>query len=116
MSSSHLAQSFVDKRITWLIAWIIYILEEGGVLIEFGAFQDELSPYYSHPKTFPISVHKRGTISIWHIQLNFLQVGRVLFEKLIVTQLAKEKISNYGTRSYVTVFIIAHHYFLSWAR
>jgi hypothetical protein len=119
MSSSHLAQSFVDKRITWLITCLyVYIYSGGGgVLKEFGALQDELSPYSSHPKTFPITLHKRGMISIWHIQLNFLQVGRIPSEKLIVTQLVEKKtFTIYGTRSYVIVFTRPHHCSLSWAR
>jgi hypothetical protein len=40
---------------------------------------------------------------------------RILFEKLIVTQLIKNSCFLYGTRSLITVFTEAWHWTLSWA-
>jgi hypothetical protein len=40
---------------------------------------------------------------------------RILFEKLIVTQLIKNILLSYGTRRFITVFTKARHWTLSWA-
>jgi hypothetical protein len=42
--------------------------------------------------------------------------SRVLLEKLTVTQPVKKYPAVYGTRRFITVFIRAHHWSLSWAR
>jgi hypothetical protein len=38
---------------------------------------------------------------------------RILFEKLIVTQLSKNILLSHGTRRFITVFTKAHHWTLS---